>query len=148
MMNNPCAKCGLELKKSYSRCPNCEELKYKAESEGEVWLEETEQKPYEDLNVTIETNQDRGIEAANRVMRYGTLWDKIGNILNILNIIGFFILLIFVSFSGFEIKYRLLGLLILVIFLGVSYLQISIIRGVASYFQMRSADYLEKREFK
>ena len=147
-MNNPCAKCGFELKKSYSRCPNCEKLKHEAESKGEVWPEETEQKPYEDLNVAIETNQDRGFEAANRVMRYGTLWDKIGNILNILNIIWFFILLIFVSFSGFEIKYRLLGLLILVIVLGVSYLQISIIRGVASYFQMRSADYLERREFK
>ena len=147
-MNNPCAKCGQELKKSYSRCPNCEELKYKAESEGKEWKDETEQKTYENLNDTIESNQDRGTEAANRVMQYGTLWDKIGNVLNILNIISFFILLIFVSFSSFELKYRLGGLLILVIVLGVSYLQISIIRGVASYFQMRSADYLEKKEFK
>ena len=146
-MNNPCAKCGQELKKSYSRCPNCEELKYKAESENKEWKDETEQKSYENLAVTIESNEDRGIEAANRVMRYGTLWDKIGNVLNVLNIIGFFILLIFVSFSSFELKYRLAGLLILLIVLGVSYLQISIIRGVASYFQMRSADYLEKRGF-
>ena len=146
-MNNPCAKCGQELKKRYSRCPNCEELKYKAESENKEWKDETEQKTYENLAVTIESNEDRGIEAANRVMRYGTLWDKIGNVLNVLNIIGFFILLLFVSFSGFELKYRLGGLLILVVLLGVSSLQISIIRGVASYFQMRSADYLEKREF-
>jgi hypothetical protein len=147
-MNNPCAKCGLELKKNYSRCPNCEELKFAAESENKEWIDETEQKTYADLSGRTESNQDMGTEAATRVMRYGTLWDKIGNIINFLNIIGFFILLIFVSFSNFEIKYKLVGLLILVIVLGISYLQISIIRGLASYFQMRSADYLERRVIK
>ena len=90
--------------------------------------------------------QSDGVQAANRVMRYATLWDKIGNVLNILNIIGVIILSIFILISGFEGKYILLGLLLLAILWGLGYLQISIVRGLASYFQMRSADYLERKE--
>jgi len=91
--------------------------------------------------------ESKGLQAASRVMRYATLWDRVGSFFNILNVVGAVILgLIIIFLSGFEMKFIILSLLGLAILLGISYLQISLIRGVASYFQMRSVDYLESRE--
>jgi hypothetical protein len=91
--------------------------------------------------------ESKGFRAASRVMRYATLWDRIGNIFNILNIVGAIILgLMIIFLSGFEMKFKILSLFGLAILLGITYLQISLIRGIASYFQMRSMDYLESRE--
>jgi hypothetical protein len=91
--------------------------------------------------------ESKGSQAASRVMRYATLWDRIGNIFNILNIVSAVILgWLIIFLSGFEMKFKILSLFGLAILLGISYLQISLIRGIASYFQMRSMDYLENRE--
>lgn len=86
-----------------------------------------------------------GTAAAKRVKYYGTLFDKIGSILNILNSIGAGILFILLFFLDLQGLYVFLGLLVIGVLWGFSYLQTSIIRGLASYFQMRSADYLEKK---
>jgi len=86
-----------------------------------------------------------GNAAAKRVNYYGTLFDKIGSILNVLNSIGAGVLLILLFFLDLQGLYVLLGILVIAVLWGFSYLQTSIIRGLASYFQMRSADYLERK---
>jgi hypothetical protein len=85
-----------------------------------------------------------GTAAAKRVKYYGTLFDKIGSILNVLNSIGAGVLFILLFFLDLQGLYVLLGILVIAVLWGFSYLQTSIIRGLASYFQMRSAEYLEK----
>jgi hypothetical protein len=86
-----------------------------------------------------------GTAAAKRVKYYGTLFDKIGSILNVLNSIGAGVLFILLFFLDLQGLYVLLGILVIAVLWGFSYLQTSIIRGLASYFQMRSADYLERK---
>lgn len=86
-----------------------------------------------------------GTAAAKRVKYYGTLFDKIGSILNILNSVGAGVLFILLFFFDLQGLYVFLGLLVIAVLWGFSYLQTSIIRGLASYFQMRSADYLERK---
>jgi hypothetical protein len=86
-----------------------------------------------------------GTAAAKRVKYYGTLFDKIGSILNVLNSIGAGVLLILLFFLDLQGLYVLLGILVIAVLWGFSYLQTSIIRGLASYFQMRSAEYLERK---
>ena len=76
---------------------------------------------------------------------YGSLWDQIGSVINILNSVGAGILFILLLVSGLEGKIILLGIVVIAVLWGLSYLQISIIKGLASYFQMRSADYLERK---
>ena len=88
---------------------------------------------------------DFGYQAALRVRKYGTLWDQIGTIINILNSIGVAILLILLLISGLDGKFILLGIVIIAVIWMLSYLQISIVKGLASYFQMKSADYLERK---
>jgi hypothetical protein len=86
-----------------------------------------------------------GTAAAKRVKYYGTLFDKIGSILNILNSVGAGVLFILLFFLDLQGLYVFLGLLVIAVLWGFSYLQTSIIRGLASYFQMRSAEYLERK---
>jgi len=89
---------------------------------------------------------NEGIEAALRVKKYGTLWDQIGTVINVLNSIGAVILFILLFVLGLDGTMILLGIVFIAILWGLSYLQISIIKGLASYFQMRSTDYLERKD--
>jgi hypothetical protein len=56
------------------------------------------------------------------------------------------LLAIFLFIARPEGMYLFLGLLIIGVIWCVSYLQTSFIRGLASYFQMRSVDFLERRK--
>jgi hypothetical protein len=113
-----------------------------------------QEQPNQSLNenntkvASARVNPDLGVQAALRVRKYGTLWDQIGSVINILNTIGAGILFIFLLISGLDGKIILLGLVAIILLWGLSYLQISIVKGLASYFQMRSADYLERRDRK
>jgi len=89
---------------------------------------------------------DSGKDAAERVNRYGTLFEKIGSVLQVLNTVGAVLLIIFLMVARPSGAYFFLGLLLIGLIWCVSYLQTSLIRGLASYFQMRSIDYLERRE--
>ena len=91
---------------------------------------------------------DAGTDAAERVKWYGTLFEKIGSVLQILNTIGAVLLVIFLLVAGPSGAYFILGLLVIGLLWCISYLQTSLIRGLASYFQMRSIDYLERRNGK
>jgi len=96
-------------------------------------------------NMKGEIQPNEGIEAAFRVKKYGTLWDQIGTVINVLNSVGAVILFILLLVSGLDGTMILLGIVLIAVLWGLSYLQISIIKGLASYFQMRSADYLERK---
>ena len=93
-----------------------------------------------------ELSVDAGRDAAERVFRYGTLFEKIGSVLQILNSVAAVLLVIFLLFARPEGAYFFLGLLVIGLIWCISYLQTSFIRGLASYFQMRSADYVERRK--
>ena len=92
-----------------------------------------------------ELSVDAGTDAAERVFRYGTLFEKIGSVLQIINSVAAVLLVIFLLFARLEGAYFFLGLLVIGLIWCISYLQTSFIRGLASYFQMRSADYVERR---
>ena len=55
------------------------------------------------------------------------------------------LLVIFLIVARPSGAYFFLGLLVIGLIWCISYLQTSFIRGLASYFQMRSIDYLERR---
>jgi hypothetical protein len=93
-----------------------------------------------------ELSVDAGTDAAERVFRYGTLFEKIGSVLQIINSVAAVLLVIFLLFARLEGAYFFLGLLVIGLIWCISYLQTSFIRGLASYFQMRSADYVERRK--
>jgi hypothetical protein len=97
-------------------------------------------------SLAFEPTVDEGTDAAHRVFRYGTLFEKIGSLLQIVNSIATVLLAIFLFIARPEGMYLLLGLLIIGVIWCVSYLQTSFIRGLASYFQMRSVDFLERRK--
>ena len=88
---------------------------------------------------------DSGKDAAERVNRYGTLFEKIGSVLQVLNTVGAILLVIFLIVARPSGVYFFLGLLVIGLIWCISYLQTSFIRGLASYFQIRSIDYLERR---
>lgn len=88
---------------------------------------------------------DSGRDAAERVNRYGTLFEKIGSVLQVLNTVGAVLLVIFLVVARPSGAYFFLGLLVIGLIWCLSYLQTSLIRGLASYFQMRSIDFLERR---
>jgi hypothetical protein len=96
-------------------------------------------------NSTLQKSIDPGKDAAERVTRYGTLFEKIGSVLQVLNTVGAILLVIFLLVAQPSGAYFFLGLLVIGLIWCISYLQTSFIRGLASYFQMRSADYLERR---
>ena len=92
----------------------------------------------------INLDQQRAIgnSAAQRTVKYASLFEKVGNILQILNAIGAFILIaagLFIPVSGW-IKFGYW--IAILIWWGFSYLQTSLIRGLASYFQMKASDYI------
>ena len=97
-------------------------------------------------SLRVELSEEVGADAAHRVFRYGTLFEKIGSVLQILNSISAVLLAIFLFIARPEGMYLFLGLLIIGVIWCVSYLQTSFIRGLASYFQMRSVDFLERRK--
>ena len=94
----------------------------------------------------VDLSSDVGTAAAERVFRYGTLFEKIGSILQILNSIGALMLVIFLLFARPGGAYFFLGLLVIGLIWCISYLQTSFMRGLASYFQMRSIDFVERRK--
>ena len=76
----------------------------------------------------------------------GTLFEKIGSVLQVLNTVGAILLVIFLIVARPPGAYFFLGLLVIGLIWCISYLQTSFMRGLASYFQMRSIDYLERRK--
>ena len=93
------------------------------------------------LNKTIPEGQN----AALRVFRFGMLFERVGSILQVLNAVSSIVLVFIVLSLEISSSMKLLGIFVIPILWGLGFLQTSLIRGLASYFQMRSSEYLEKR---
>jgi hypothetical protein len=85
-----------------------------------------------------------GGASAERVFRYGTLFENVGKAIQYLNTIGAILVGLIVLFLDLPGGYKVVGLLLIGLIWALSFLQTSFIRGLASYFQMRSADYLHR----
>lgn len=91
---------------------------------------------------TVEQQINIGNEAAHRTVKYASLFENIGNLLQILNVIGACVLLaagFFIPGPGWG---KLIYWVIVLILWAFSYVQTSLIRGLASYFQMKASDHL------
>ena len=91
---------------------------------------------------TVEQQISIGNEAAHRTVKYASLFEKIGNLLQILNVIGACVLLaagFFIPGPGWG---KLIYWVIVLILWAFSYVQTSLIRGLASYFQMKASDHI------
>lgn len=90
-------------------------------------------------------SKNRGLIAAQSVSQYAILFEKTGLVLQILNTIGAVVLLILLVVEKPAGAYFILGIVAIGLLWLLSYLQTSLVRGLAAYFQMRSIDYVERR---
>jgi len=91
------------------------------------------------------TNADAGESAALKVKNFGQLFDKIGAIASIVNNVFPGVAVLILMATEAEGEMYIFAVFLLPIFWGLGYLQIVAIRGLASYFQMRAIDFLERR---
>ena len=92
--------------------------------------------------VTLSDQIKIGDEAAKRTIRYASLFESIGKVIQTLNVVAVVILF----FVGFFIPgpawIRFAYCAAVLVLWAISYVQTSLIRGLASYFQMKASDYL------
>lgn len=93
-------------------------------------------------NVTLSDQIKTGDEAAKRTIRYASLFETIGKVLEILNVIGVLILIVVGFFipDPAWLKFAYWGGVLII--WGFSYVQTALIRGLSSYFQMKASDHL------
>lgn len=92
--------------------------------------------------VSIEQIQSLGIEAANRTKKYAGLFETIGAIFQALNLVGGSLLAVIILFIPANASVKLISILGVLILMGLAYVQTSLIRGLASYFQMKANDHI------
>jgi hypothetical protein len=91
------------------------------------------------------TSTDAGSVAALKVNKFGLLFEKIGSIANVVNNAFPAVAILVLMATEAEFEFYLFAIVLLPIFWGLGYLQIAALRGLASYFQMKSIDFLERR---
>ena len=123
-----CGTCNLSINDSFSESAvNQSELKINLDSNSFPKID------YRQL----------GIESAKRVFKYGTLFEKIAEFLQVFNTI----VSVFLFLAGFFLTE--LGSLKLIYWVAIlllwffGYLQVALVRGITSYFQMKACNYLE-----
>ena len=94
-------------------------------------------------NYSVPKTQINSKDAARRTLKYASLFEDIGRFNQYFNAIAAIVLAVFIVFREFEFIFKLLYLFILLIVWWISYIQTSLIRGVASYFQMKASAHLE-----
>lgn len=93
-------------------------------------------------SATLSDQIKTGDEAAQRTIRYASLFESIGKVMQALNVIGV-VILFFIGFFIPEpvwLKFAFWGAIL--ILWAFSYVQTSLIRGLSSYFQMKASDHL------
>lgn len=99
-------------------------------------------KPLVPKALTLNDYEKRGTEAANRTLKFASLFESIGKMLQVLNLVALIILFLvgfFIAEPGW-LKFAFWG--ILIVAWAISYVQTSFIRGLSSYFQMKANDYI------
>jgi len=85
---------------------------------------------------------DNGNAAALRTKNYATLFETIGKFLQFLNIVAVVLLIIVVLIISTSSALKILYVIGIFTVWGVSYVQTCLIRGLASYFQMKASDHI------
>ncbi|CAN2174821.1 hypothetical protein MCEMZLE2_00139 [Candidatus Nanopelagicaceae bacterium] len=96
-------------------------------------------------SVELETIEDRkilGLEAAKRTNKYAGLFDSIGEVFHILNLVGGGLSILVVLLIPIDSTIKVVSILGLLVLMGLVYVQTSLIRGLASYFQMKANDHI------
>lgn len=103
---------------------------------------ETERSDSSTPEVKVVDQVELGLDAAQRTEKYASLFEDLGNIMQVLNVIGACVLIaagFFIAGPGWV---KLIYWIAVLILWGFSYLQTSLIRGLASYFQMKASDHI------
>ena len=90
------------------------------------------------------SNKISSNDAARRTLKYATLFEDIGRFNQYFNTVIAVIAAIIIAFSDFEMTFKLISLIGILFIWWILYIQTSLIRGVASYFQMKASAHLEK----
>ena len=91
---------------------------------------------------SLQSHIENGNAAALRTKTYATLFENIGKVVQALNLIAVIILSLAVLFIPTSSLMKFVYWIVILIAWGVSYVQTALIRGVASYFQMKASDHL------
>ena len=83
------------------------------------------------------------VEAARRTLKYSSLFENIGKTNQYLNSFAAFVMIVSVLLTNLTTTYKLLSIVVILIFWWVSYLYTSLVRGLSSYFQMKASAHLE-----
>jgi hypothetical protein len=94
--------------------------------------------------LTLSDQIKMGDEAAKRTIRYASLFETIGKVMQILNVVGVVILFFIGFFIPDPVWLKFAYWASVLIIWAFSYVQTSLIRGLASYFQMKASDHLIK----
>jgi hypothetical protein len=90
----------------------------------------------------LQSHIQNGNAAALRTKSYATLFENIGKVIQALNLIAVIILSLAVLFIPTTSLMKFVYWVVILIAWGISYVQTALIRGVASYFQMKASDHL------
>lgn len=82
-----------------------------------------------------------GLAASIRTQRYATLFENVGTFFQYFAAVIFAISLVLVLIAEIEGLSKLAGVISICVLWAFTYLQTSLIRGLASYFQMRASDF-------
>ena len=82
-------------------------------------------------------------DAARRTLKYATLFEDIGRFNQYFNTFIAVIAEIYIVVSKFETTFKLITFAGILILWWIFYIQTSLIRGIASYFQMKASAHLE-----
>jgi len=92
---------------------------------------------------TREIALNSGGKAAERVFRYGTIFENVGQAFQYLNAAGAILLVMWILYLDLPGSYKFIGILSTALVWAFGFLQTSLVRGLASYFQMKAAEYLK-----
>ena len=83
-----------------------------------------------------------GVESAKRVLKYATLFEKISKFLQTANLIAVSVLFLAGLFLELHIALLFVYWVAVAALWGFGYLQVALIQGLASYFQMKACEHL------
>ena len=93
-------------------------------------------------NLTLSDQIKIGEEAAKRTIKFASLFESIGKVLQTLNVVSVVILFFIGFFIPDPAWLKFAYWAAVLIIWAFSYAQTSLIRGLASYFQMKASDHL------
>ena len=125
-------------------CASCFRSGKRVEDEAQVFFEE-DQFMEKALSRKDSANYlDLGIEAAKRTYKYANLFQRIANALEVVYALSAIILIVCSFILDFSNSIRFIFICSVLILWIAGYVQTALILGLASFFQMKSSDFLNR----